>query len=113
MVDLLRTLTNPETGPTLDRLTKLLPAFGSPSSRSGQASPLPGGARYQGVERACLAVMMSARDPMHFRSIHAAVETLLGVDVSYSSVKNAVLRLADAAEKPITRVAPGLYASRS
>ena len=65
--------------------------------------------RYRGVEQACIAAIGSSPEPLYFRDIHAAAESLPGIDVPYSSVKNAVIRLAGAADKPFARARHGVY----
>jgi hypothetical protein len=111
VIDLLRTLTNPKTGVMLDRLVSLMPdpssvqAIGSADRTSRGARR----ARHGLIEQACLDVLANAVEPMRLRVIHDAVEVLLGVAVSHSSIKSAAIRLTNATDKPVVRVAPGLY----
>lgn len=56
-----------------------------------------------------MAVVIEADAPVAVRTIHARVETLLGVSVSRSSVKNAVARLATTLDPAIKRIDHGVY----
>lgn len=105
-IDLLRTLTNPEIGRSIDRLSRVIapPAAGAtvdfpPINRS----------RHQLIERSCQTILLAAGQPMNFRAVHYEAESLLNEPVSYSSVKNAVIRLARKGDTGVIRIGAGIY----
>ena len=107
LADLLRTLSNQDFGLSLERLVGLLPAVDAlPALKSAHG---PRRARYRSIERACLAVIATAGGPISVQSVHAEVELILRMTVSYSSVKNAVARLADKQRSPVRRLRLGVY----
>jgi hypothetical protein len=61
------------------------------------------------IERACFDVIVIAGEPLGLRAIHAGVESRPETSVSYSSVKNAIVRLAARDEAPVERIARGVY----
>jgi len=107
-VDLLRTLSNPETRLMLRSLVDRLPTRieRGPALRSPTN---PTRARHGLIETTCRALIVRAGSPTQVRALHVAVELETGQMVPYSSVKNAVSRLAHAEDEPIVRVAAGVY----
>lgn len=101
-------MSNPETGALLERTVRLIrKALREPVARRVESTP--GRARHGAVERACITAIVSSGSSASLKSIHAEVEALIGGSISYSSVKNAVARLARADGSLIKRIGPGVY----
>jgi hypothetical protein len=86
-IDLLRTLSNPETGVTLNTLVSGLPPY---RERCPTPHRLGSRARHGIVRQTCAQVVFDQGKPITVREIHAGTESILDCSVSYSSVKNAV-----------------------
>lgn len=111
LVDLLRTLLNPETGLLLERLQKVLPTHDNPRPIRRPSRHGPRRARHKLIEQTCLEVLETSSEALAIRVIHAKVEELLSTKVVYSSVKNVVARLAKSKQTGVQRVGPGIYSS--
>jgi hypothetical protein len=111
VIDLLRTLSNPEIGVTLGRLTEKCAKVSDPPVRV-VLKQTERRARYGIIQQTCAEVIHDRGRPITVREVHAGVESMLRCSVSYSSVKNAVAGLAKSATSEIRRTEPGIYVAK-
>jgi hypothetical protein len=103
----MRTLSNPDVGASLSRVTDALASSG-PEGRALPTRRVPQKARYGSIQKAVLQVLFLSRGPMSVQEIHRRTNAQLG-GVAYSSVKNAVADLAKSPDRPVRRLSHGVY----
>jgi hypothetical protein len=109
-VDLLGTLSNPETGTSMHRLA--YPPMQPPEQAAGIERREDRRRRYRSVQLAVDAVLEAASGPLSAAEIHAQVEGLLGGPVARSSVRNRLAGGVNTRPAAYERVARGSYRRR-